>query len=102
MQFSFVEIFIGAMATVFTAFLGYFGIVKKTKPEELAIVVAAWKDMLEPLKQELAEAKVEIRMLREALEASEARHREREISHKKEVVRLTNRIKELESSINKT
>ncbi len=98
----FFQAFLGSVATIVVGLIGYFGIVKRTAPEETAIALAAWKDLLEPLQAELREAKQEISLLRQTIEASEKRHQEREKTHKAEQARLMKRIKELEEEVKRS
>jgi hypothetical protein len=80
---------IGFIGTVLTGLLAYFGIVRKANADEVSIALSAWKELIEPLKEELRLTKEEVVKLRRTLEATEA-------SHAKETLRLTKRIRELE------
>lgn len=83
------NVLIGLIGTFVTAFLAYLGLNKKTRADETSIALNAWKELLDPLQQQLKEAKEEIALLRAALEKAE-------LLHKKETNRLTMRIRELE------
>jgi RNase H-fold protein (predicted Holliday junction resolvase) len=80
---------IGFIGTVLTGLMAYFGIVRKANADEVSIALSAWKELIEPLKEELRQTKEEVVKLRKTLETTEA-------SHAKETLRLTERIRELE------
>lgn len=79
----------GAIAGIFTAILGWFSFIKKSRTDETTLALSAWKDLLEPLQNQLAAATLEVHSLKEALQESERAHRQ-------EVDRLIKRIRELE------
>ena len=88
---------IGLLGSVVIAIIGYYGVMRKTKADENAIVLTAWKELLDPLKQELQQTKQELQqtkneltLLRIHLELAEKNHRTRETD-------LLNRIRELEN-----
>lgn len=69
------SIIVGIGATLITGLFGYFGIVKKSSTDEVAIALDAWKEMVDSLKTELRETKEEIIKLRSELEINEKRHK---------------------------
>jgi len=89
MEINFQNGLIGLMATLVIALTSYFGIVRKSRADETQIALSAWKELIEPLKQELIQTKEEVIKLRAALEAAES-------GHTKETGRLMKRIRELE------
>lgn len=94
------SLLIGFLGTVLVALIGYFGVVRKSKSDEAGIALIAWKELLEPLKEELRETKNELRQTKEELVRLRQHLEDREDAHRKEAIRLTRRIKELEN-INK-
>jgi hypothetical protein len=83
------NILIGLTGTIVVAITSYFGIVRKSRVDEIQIALVAWKELIEPLKNELINTKEEVMKLRAALEAAD-------VLHEKETGRLMKRIRELE------
>lgn len=100
MHFDWGSLLIGFLGTVIATIVGYFGVVRKSKSDEAGIALLAWKELLEPLKDELRETKEQLTETKNEL-AKLRKHLEgKETLHKKETARLTSRIRELEA-INK-
>lgn len=81
-DFGLSELITGGIASLITAITGWFTIVKqaraaekKAHADETTIALSAWKELINPLQEELREAKQEISALREALEIAEERHK---------------------------
>ncbi len=76
---------------------------QQAKTDETTIALSAWKELINPLQEELREAKQEISALREALEIAEARHQEERAELVKEIQKLRSQInknkKDLQSEI---
>lgn len=89
MEINFQNALIGLLGTMIIAFTSYFGIMRKSRADETQIALSAWKELIDPLKEELKATKEEVIKLRSALEAAEA-------LHTKETARLMKRIRELE------
>lgn len=83
----------GGLASLITALSGYFGIIKKVKADETSIALSAWKELINPLQEELREAKQEISALREALEIAEERHKNEREQLVEEVKKLRSQMK---------
>ena len=89
MDISLTNILIGLMGTMVGAIMSYFGIVRKSRVDEIQIALISWKELIEPLKAELRATKEEVMKLRADLESAE-------LLHEKEAGSLMERIRELE------
>ena len=89
MDISLTNILIGLIGTTVGAIMSYFGVVRKTRIDEIQIALISWKELIEPLKEELRATKEEVMKLRAALESAK-------LLHEKETGRLMKRIRELE------
>jgi len=91
MEIDFSSVLTGFIGTVITGTLAYFGIMRKTRADETALALAAWRELIDPLKDELRETKEEVKKLRNLLEDTETKH-------KVETTKLIKRIRELEQA----
>lgn len=93
-NFTLETILAGFLGALVTGLLGYFGVVRKTKADETALALNAWKELLEPLRKELELAKEEIQNLTKQLE-------ENEVKHRQEIAKLLSQIRQLRQEQNK-
>lgn len=84
----------GFLGACITAVLGYFTVVRKARTDETAIALNAWKELLDPLTKQLAEAKQEIESLRKELA-------ERDEKHRIEVDKLVEQLRKLRLEVEK-
>lgn len=82
----------GIGASFVTALFGYFGVIKKSKSDEAVLALNAWKELVEPLKEELKETKEEVARLNKQLT-------EQALIHSQETAKLLGRIKQLTASL---
>jgi len=71
-----VEIFGGLLLAAFTGVTGWFASIRKAKSDETQLALDAWKDLIDPLKHELKEARLEIASLRRHIDEIERGHKE--------------------------
>ena len=83
---------IGILGALITGLFAYIGIVKKSKSDEAALAINAWKELVEPLKEELKETKEEVARLNKQLT-------EQALIHSQETAKLLGRIKQLTASL---
>ena len=91
------NVLLGSLGTLFASALAYFGIVRKSKSDEVVVALAAWKELIDPLKEELAETKQELRETRAQLLELQIALTQAEALHAKESNKLKSRIRELET-----
>lgn len=87
-EISTLEIFGGLLLAVFSGITGWLASIRKARSDETQLALDAWKDLIDPLKYELKEARLEIASLRRHIDEIES-------NHKKERAHLLEQINKL-------
>lgn len=93
-QLSLIEIAGGLLIAGLTALAGWQTALRKTRADESRLALESWKELIDPLKLELKEARLEIASLRAHIDSIER-------NHKEERQHLLDKIKELKQQLEK-